>query len=292
MDNRVRDTYDHIRRSTFDVASNAAGMGSQTLVDEAGVIGTPRKKKPSHSPRRSASGPVISPTGGGALPLGSVVVDGPGAQHVRHQSKSHSREVTLLENGMIVEHVDVKREEKERRREEKRERERSRARKNSRSSGADVLSTYSIHGVPGTPGAQSPIPQADGTFYAQGERPMSRYSQASTRAMSVLTNPGLGSTGTGSAPPSAMPLTPPPSQGQGMGQGYARPPNARMPSQVSLADTQSISSASLSNRRSRFFAFKNWSEAWKSRESFAPSAVMSVSGSMMDMQCVFLISTL
>lgn len=59
--------------------------------------------------------------------------------------RSNSRDITMLENGIIVEHVDVRKEEKEerdRRRKEER-RERSRARKSSRASGIDVMSLYS-----------------------------------------------------------------------------------------------------------------------------------------------------
>ncbi|THH07989.1 hypothetical protein EW145_g3017 [Phellinidium pouzarii] len=242
LESKLRDTYDNLRRSTYEFAPG--GLSG----DEGGV-----RPKPSHTSKRSVSGPT-------PISLGPIIVDG--VTHIRHQSQS--REVTLLENGMIVEHVDVRKEEKERRREEKRERERerSRARKSSRGSGrAEVMSMYSAH---------SPLPhQTDSGFYTaasngsgmlRGERPMS-LSQASTRALSAQ-----------------IPLTGSP------GFGPARPPNARVHSQISLVDSQSISSTSFSaNRRSRFFSFKNWSEAWKSRESFAPSAVISLSGSMMDM---------
>ena len=253
LESKLKDTYDSLRRTTHDPSNG------NTAVDENGV-----RLKPSHGQKRSVSGP--SP-----LPLGSIVVDG-AVPHSRHGSQG--REVTLLENGMIVEQVDVRKEERERRREEKRERERerSRARKSSRGSGGDrngeVMSMYS---------APSPLP--DSGFYTAAsngsgpmlardrERPMS-LSQSSTRAMSVLT--------------ASQPLTPPP----GSAPGSVRPPNTRVHSQISLVDSQSISSGSMTaaNRRSKFFAFRNWSEAWKSRDSFAPSGVMSLSSSMMDMQ--------
>lgn len=252
LESKLKDTYDSLRRTNNDPS------GGNAAVDENGV-----RLKPSHGQKRSVSGP--SP-----LPLGSIVVDG-AVPHTRHGSQG--REVTLLENGMIVEQVDVRKEERERRREEKRERERerSRARKSSRGSGGDrngeVMSMYS---------APSPLP--DSGFYTattngsgpvltrDRERPMS-LSQSSTRAMSVLT--------------ASQPLTPPP----GSAPGSVRPPNTRVHSQISLVDSQSISSASMGgNRRSKFFAFRNWSEAWKSRDSFAPSGVMSLSASMMDMQ--------
>ena len=180
LESKLRNTYDTLRRSTYDL--NGAASSGQ-LVDEAGVLASGKKKGKNNSPRRSTSGQVPVPVTIGTLPISSTIVDGAGtpaqSQHGRHQSKSHSREITLLENGMIVEHVDVRREEKERRREEKRERERekqqererSRARKGSRSSGADVLSMYSTNG-----GAVSPLPQANATdsgFYSdsRGERP-------------------------------------------------------------------------------------------------------------------------
>ncbi|KAL5484864.1 hypothetical protein ACEPAI_7506 [Sanghuangporus weigelae] len=251
LESKLKDTYDHLRRSTYDVSNGTA------MVDENGL----RLKASLHGQKRSVSGPT-------PISLGPIVVDG--NHHNRHH-QSQSREVTLLENGMIVEQVDVRKEERERRREEKRER--SRARKSSRGSGGDrngeVMSMYSAH---------SPLPyQTDSGFYTaasngsgpmlarERDRPMSA-SQSSTRAMSVLTTP--------------QPLTPPP----GSAPGSVRPPNTRVHSQISLVDSQSISSASMSaNRRSKFFAFRNWSEAWKSRDSFAPSGVMSLSGSMMDM---------
>ncbi|KAI5115065.1 hypothetical protein M0805_004478 [Coniferiporia weirii] len=181
--------------------------------------------KASHASRRSASGP-------NPIPIGQIVVDG-----VAHNRQSQGREVTLLKNGMIVEHVDVRKEEKERRREEKRKRdcERGRVRRSSRGSGDGqwFLNTSA----------------SNGSGVLCNERPMS-LSQASIRTMSA-----------------PLPLTP-----GSFGFGPVHPPNARMHLQVSLVDSQSISSASFSaNRRSLFFAFKNWSEAWKSRESFAPS---------------------
>ncbi|EIW63539.1 uncharacterized protein TRAVEDRAFT_161872 [Trametes versicolor FP-101664 SS1] len=158
-------------------------------------------------------------------------------------AQNHAREVTLLENGMVVEHVDLRREEKEererRRKDEKREK--SRARKSSRSSRsvADMASVYSMP-------LQSPIPQIDSGFFS-GARD-SRHSQSfSPRPSSVLTG------------------------------GNERPQTLlRAQSQASFSDMQSVGSAS-SPRRSRFFGFKNLSAAWLSRDSMAPS------GSMMDM---------
>jgi len=136
----MRDAYSQLRRSAFDTGSAA------TPIDDSGGV---RIKPP-----RSPSSP-------------------PGVPHLR----GHSREVTLLENGMIVEHVDVRKEEKEAR--ERKRKEGRRARKSSRSSAVDVTSLYSVQSLA--------APQTDGGL---GLRPYSRYSPSdSTRPSSVLTTP-------------------------------------------------------------------------------------------------------
>ena len=208
LDDKMRDTYSQLRRSAYELGSSAQP------IDDTGAL----RIKPPHSP---------------AVPS--------------HLGNSHSREVTLLENGMIVEHVDVRREEREERERKKKEekREKSRARKSSRSSrsGADVMSVYSMQTPP-------PHPTDSGFFSGQGQqqRPDSRYSQSmSARPSSILTT------------------------------GGERPPMLRAQSQASFSDMQSLGEAS-SPRRSRFFGFKNLSASWRSQESFAPS------GSMIDMQ--------
>ena len=88
-------------------------------------------------------------------------------------TRARSREVTLLENGMIVEHVDIRKEEKEAR--ERRRREERRARKSSRSSVMDGTSVISA--------------QSGGALVEGNLEPYSRYSRASsmTRPTSVLT---------------------------------------------------------------------------------------------------------
>ncbi|KAI0309802.1 hypothetical protein OF83DRAFT_1179206 [Amylostereum chailletii] len=106
------------------------------------------------------------PEDGAGLKLKSAGGHQPGA--------SHARDVTLLENGLIVEHVDVRKEERERRREEKRAR--ARSRKSSRGSMADVASMYS---------AASPVPHTDGGFPHLGVRSTT----SASRPMSVLTAP-------------------------------------------------------------------------------------------------------
>ncbi|KAJ7188265.1 hypothetical protein C8R46DRAFT_979302 [Mycena filopes] len=137
LDNRMRDTYSQLRRSAYDTGNTA------TPTDDNGGV----RIKPPLSPA-SPNQPI----------------------------RSHSREVTLLENGMIVEHVDVRKEEKEAR--ERRRKEEKRARKSSRSSVIDVNSIIS---------AQSYNPNTDSGV---GLKPYSRYSQASSaRPTSVLTAP-------------------------------------------------------------------------------------------------------
>ncbi|CDO75414.1 hypothetical protein BN946_scf184855.g17 [Trametes cinnabarina] len=84
---------------------------------------------------------------------------------------SHSREVTLLENGMIVAHVDLRKEEKEeRKRRPKEEKREKRAALGSR---------------------RSPLPQMDSGFFSGAGARDSRYSQSfSPRPSSVLTGNG------------------------------------------------------------------------------------------------------
>ncbi|KAI0930609.1 hypothetical protein AcV5_007277 [Taiwanofungus camphoratus] len=205
LEDRMRDTYSQLRRSAYEVGSSV-----QLAEDAAGGV---RIKSP-----RSASMPSTA---------------------MAAHAQSHGREVTLLENGMIVEYVDVRKEEKEereRRRKEER-RERSRARKSSRGSLADVTSVYSMP-IPGQ------MLQTDSGFFSGVRGSDSRYSQSfSPRPSSVVT--------TGDRPQTLL----------------------RAYSQASFSDMQSIGSAS-SPRRSRFFGFKNLSSAWRSGDSLAPSGSM------------------
>jgi hypothetical protein len=148
LDTQMRDTYSQLRRSAYDI-----GIHSAAADDSGGVR-------------------IMTPGG----------TAGPGAH-----GHSHSREVTLLENGLIVEHVNVRKEEREererRRKEEKRER--SRARKSSRGS------AYSVHSIaaPATDGGLGLRPRYSGSSpvrptsaVSTSDRPPSfprAYSQAS-----------------------------------------------------------------------------------------------------------------
>jgi hypothetical protein len=89
VDARMKDTYAILRNSTYDIGS--AGMVGDDF-------GTGVRIQP---PRSSIYG------GSSASPK---------------EDYKHKRDMTLLENGMIMERVDVKREEKERRKEEKKAR--------------------------------------------------------------------------------------------------------------------------------------------------------------------------
>ena len=138
LDNRMRDAYSQLRRSAYDMGS------SSSPADDLGGV----RIKPPHSPASPA--------------------------HNHAHTRSRSREITLLENGMIVEHVDVRKEEKEAR--ERRRKEEKRARKTSRSSfmDASIISA-----------------QSNGVLVESGlKKPYSRYSQASSaRPTSILTVP-------------------------------------------------------------------------------------------------------
>ncbi|CAA7263164.1 unnamed protein product [Cyclocybe aegerita] len=138
LDNRMRDAYSQLRRSAYDMGN------SSSPTDDLGGV----RIKPPLSPGATQ----------------------PNQAHVR----SHSREITLLENGMIVEHVDVRKEEREVR--ERKKREERRARKSSRSSVMDVTSIISA--------------QSNGRLVENGLKPHSRFSHASSaRPTSVLTAP-------------------------------------------------------------------------------------------------------
>ncbi|KAF8798729.1 hypothetical protein BYT27DRAFT_7228310 [Phlegmacium glaucopus] len=137
LDNRMRDAYSQLRRSAYDMGS------SSSPADDLGGV----RIKPPQSPTT------------------------PSNNHAH--TRSRSREITLLENGMIVEHVDVRKEEKEAR--ERRRKEEKRARKTSRSSvmDASIISA-----------------QSNGALTESGLKPYSRYSQASSaRPTSILTAP-------------------------------------------------------------------------------------------------------
>ena len=213
----MRDTYSQLRRSAYELGASNANPGAITL-DETGRI----RSTGSHQ-----------------------------------RARSHSRDVTLLENGMIVEHVNVRKEEKEERERRKREerRERGRARKSSRGSGHEFSSVYgSLHP------SQLPPSTSGGTSGDYNLR-ASRYSQSSLRPTSALS--------------SSM--------------GERSPTLPRAYSTTSFSDLHSIAGSASPNRKTRFFGnLRTLSPGgWRSRDSLAQSGV---SGSMMDMQYALLLS--
>jgi hypothetical protein len=133
LEDRMRDAYSQLRRSAYE-------LGAATSPDDRGIrIKTLRS-------------PML---------------------HLPNQTNGHSREVTVLENGMVVEHLDVRKEERDERQHRRREEKRARARKSSRGSAFDVASMYSTSPLPHTESGIPLIP-----------------SQSSTsRPMSVLTSP-------------------------------------------------------------------------------------------------------
>jgi hypothetical protein len=196
LDNRMRDAFSQLRRSVHDLKD-----------------------------LNSSGSPVNE--------LGGVLVKGPRAATMPSKSDKTGHSLTLLSNGFFVEHVDVRREEREarerRRQEEKRER--ARARKSSRSSGIDASSLYSYASPLSLPHVESG--QHLGISGA-------RYSSSSHRPTSAL----------------AAPLS------------FSTLPQAR--SSVSVSDAQSLSTSS-PNRRTRFFGARHFSTGWRSSDSLAPS---------------------
>ena len=216
LESKMRDTYSQLRRSAYELGVSSVVPGAITL-DEAGRI-------------RSATMPGL-----------------------HQRARSHSRDVTLLENGMIVEHVDVKKEEREERERRKRAERRERGRaKSSRGSGYDLSSVYgSLHPSQLPPSGSGGIP-GDHTLRA------SRPSQSSLRPTSILSS----------------------------SIGEKSPTIPRAYSTTSFSDLHSISGSTSPNRKTRFFGnLRALSPGgWRSRDSLAPSGI---SGSMMDMQYAF-----
>jgi hypothetical protein len=133
LEDRMRDAYSHLRRTAYE-------LGVATSPDDRGIrIRTLRSSTP----------------------------------HLPNQTSGHSREVTVLENGMVVEHLDVRKEERDERHQRRREEKRARARKSSRGSAFDVSSMYST----------SPMPHTDSGL------PLIPSRSSTSRPMSVLTSP-------------------------------------------------------------------------------------------------------
>jgi hypothetical protein len=132
LEDRMRDAYSQLRRSAYE-------LGAATSPDDRGI----RIKN-----------------------LRSSMM------HLPNQANGHGREVTVLENGMVVEHVNVRREVRDERHHRRREEKRARARKSSRGSAFDVASMYSTS-----------LPQTDSGL------PLLPSLSSTSRPMSVLTSP-------------------------------------------------------------------------------------------------------
>jgi hypothetical protein len=129
----MRDTYSQLRRSAYE-------LGAATTQDDRGIrIKTLRSSM----------------------------------LHIPNQSSGHGREVTVLENGMVVEHLDVRKEDRDERQQRRRDEKRARARKSSRGSAFDVASMYST----------SPLPHTDSGL------PLISSRSSTSRPMSVATSP-------------------------------------------------------------------------------------------------------
>jgi hypothetical protein len=213
MDAKVRDTYTQlVRRSVYD-------LGTQFGSDDG------------------LGGIRIQP------PRSSGVWDHSSAK----EDLRHRRDVTLLENGMVKERVDVKREERE---EEKRRRKEDKmARK---ASGTE----HSI-GSPSQHFASTPVPPYDPVYadlhHAAAAPPHHTSPQRQQHLSPSMSSPSLAS------------VSP-------------RPFSMVLSGSSSRAVNQS--QISVDARSTRFFGTKNWANAWGSGTSVAPSA------SVMDMQCV------
>lgn len=197
FEDRMRDTYSQLRRSAYE-------LGAATAQDDRGIrIKTLRSSM----------------------------------LHLPSQPSGHSREVTVLENGMVVEHVDVHKEERDERQQRRREEKRARTRKSSRGSALDVASMYST----------SPLPHTDSGL------PLIPSHSSTSRPMSVLSTPIDTTRG--------------------------------MQSNASVEALSMISGGASPSRRTRFFGARNLSPSFRSSDSLAFSGL---SGSMVDMQLVFL----
>ena len=134
LEDRMRESYSQLRRSAHE-------LGAATSQDDRGIrIKTLRSSVP----------------------------------YLPGHTNGQSREVTVLENGMVIEHVDVRKEERSGRQQRHREEKRARPRKSSRGSAFDVASMYST---------TSPLAQTDSGL------PLLPSLSSTSRPMSVLTSP-------------------------------------------------------------------------------------------------------
>ena len=218
MDAKVRDTYTQlVRRSVYDLGTTQLGVE-----DSMGGIR------------------ILPPRSSGVWDNGSPKED-----------LKHKRDVTLLENGMIKERTDVKREERE---EEKRRR---KGEKRGRQASGPEASFFNS---PSQQFASPVVPPTYDPSYADPYHPAA---------------------GTGASPQHPpqhqQPLYPSMSSPS---LPFLSPRPLSMVMSGSMSRTINQSQVSVDARSTRFFGIKNWTNAWGSGTSVAPS------GSVMDMQYV------
>lgn len=238
QDSRIRDTFHHVRRSTGVDAAARVSLGGDN--SQKGV-----------KLHASTAYEEVDPYGnlvyGGANPRSVYPSSSP---PLKRRSRSKERDVTLLESGLIMERVDIQKEEKEERARQKAEEkeERRRTRKISRVS---------------TSGFGSPL--SDASSMHSISAPIQGVNYSSSRSQISLTAGGSvnGASGTlaSSAKRMSSPLT-------------LIPPRPLMPRGTSQNSAESKGTA-------RLFSFRHWSGAFGSEASLHHN-----SGSMMDMQYV------
>ncbi|KAF8573527.1 hypothetical protein K439DRAFT_1642931 [Ramaria rubella] len=207
LDDKMRDAYSELRRSAYDLGASAS-----------------------------------------ALDDGGVKIRSPGTSGYGDDARSpHKRDTTLLENGMIVERVDVRKEESRMRKEERRARKASRDSLgvlDARDRERDVTSLYSYQAAEGPASLRSPAPY---------DSSMSVTLPANRSVRSMYNTPSK----SWQQPPPNRPMSMAPGSMAGLG------------SQTSLDLTASP--------RRRFFGGRQWSGYFGSNSSLVPS------GSMIDM---------
>src|SRR5258706_13126238 len=221
IDAKVRDTYTQlVRRSVYD-------LGTQFGSDDG--MGGIRIQPP---PRSSGVWDHSSPK----------------------DDLRHRRDVTLLENGMIKERVDVKREEREE--EKRRRKDEKRARKPSGTEAAFLNSPSQYFASP--------------TVTSPYDSPFAEYSPAAALPLQHL------------SPQQQQQQQPYPSMSSpSLASLSPRPFSVVMNTAGPMSRAVNQSTISVDARSTRFFGIRNLANAWGSGTSVAPS------GSVMDMQCVY-----
>lgn len=271
QDSKIRESFQHIRRSvggaggegtyshvlgvsTIGGGGARGSMGAEsstgsahpkrgvklrasTTYDDFNLYDHPPTHPTAYPHQASQAAYVTSPT---SMPAS--------ASSSKRRSRSKEREVTLLESGMIMERVDIQREEreeKERRRAEERE-ERRRTRK---------VSRVSTTGIPSGYGSGVGATMSDASSMHSLSAPMQSVNYGGSRSqISLIAAPPSIA---GKRMSSPMILTPP------------RPAMTRGTSQSSVE----------SRGTPRFFGFRHWNGAYGSEASQHAN-----SGSMVDMQ--------